>query len=244
MKNYARFISIFIALSVILFLPSIGSTNLVDFFIISDLTANSAVINPAVLPVGFGLTYWSLFLLNRLVYLPISTGFISLVSAVSLVLVGISLTIICWKIAKMPFHNRAFELATAMLLMLFGLFLSYRVVEEQWFVWALPFLIIVSVGGRIRWAFYWVASLIALLYSILNCPLPFFFLPLAPWMTSSLLRIVNETLTVEPLRIMLLGVLGCVFSYLIFLVLSNLMKKQTVVDESSRSELEQKPKEP
>ncbi len=209
LKNYASFVSIFIATSVILFLPSIGSAgNLVNFFIINGGTANSAVINPVVVPVGFGLTYWSLYLLNRLVYLPINAGFVSFASAGSIVFVVISLTVVCWKIGKMTFRNRTFELATAMLLIIFGLFLSYRAIEEQWFIWALPFLIIASVGGRIKWAFYWVASLIALLYSILNCPLPFFFLPLAPWMTSNLLGIVNETLTVEPLRIVILGNIG------------------------------------
>jgi hypothetical protein len=76
------------------------------------------------------------------------------------------------------------------------------------------------VGGRVKVAFYWGASIAALLYAVLNCPLPFFFLPLAPWYTNTLLAMVYAVWTVFSVLIVLLAILGCVFSILlIFIVL-------------------------
>ena len=88
-----------------------------------------------------------------------------------------------------------------MLLPVLALFLSYRIICEQFFVWALPFLVILCVGGRVKRAFYWGASIVTLLYAVLNCPLPFFFLPLAPWIGNSLLGMVYAFWAAEPVRI-------------------------------------------
>ena len=106
-----------------------------------------------------------------------------------------------------------------MLLPIIALFLSYRIICEQWFVWLLPFLIILYVGGRIKRSLFWGASAVALLYSVLNCPFPFFFLPLAPWYANSLLTIVYAIWAVEPVRIITLAILGFVFSILLILIL-------------------------
>jgi hypothetical protein len=143
--------------------------------------------------------------------------FLSIV--VSGVLVVFSLTLTYWKISKWTFQKPFFDLAAAMLLCVLALFVSYRIICEQWFVWALPFLSIMCIGGRVTGAFYWGASLIALLYSVLNCPLPFFLLPLSPWIANTLLGMVYFSWTFELIRIVLLAILGCLFSALMIIVI-------------------------
>lgn len=220
-RDFMRFFSVFLATSILLFLPYISQAMsfFTGFFVPNSADVTAAVTNPIVAPVGFGLTYWSLYLLNRLVNVPISAGFVSLMSVASVALAIVSLTLTYWKTSRLPFQKPSFDLVTAMLACVLALFLSYRIICEQWFVWALPFLIILCVRGRVKGAFYWGASFIALVYSVLNCPLPFFFLPLAPWITNTLLQTVYAMWGVEPLRIVLLAILGCLFSCVMLLVL-------------------------
>ena len=174
----------------------------------------------------FGLSYWALYMLNRLLNLPVTAGFISFVSTASIVLVAVGLGLVYWKTSKMTFQKPAYDLAFVMLLPVAALFLSYRIICEQFFVWAIPFLVILCVGGRVKEAFYWAASIVALLYAVLNCPLPFFFLPLAPRYTNILLDMVHAIWAVEPIRIVSLAVLGCVFSILLVFIIVQLSKKQ------------------
>jgi len=75
------------------------------------------------------------------------------------------------------------------------------------------------VGGRTEEAFCWSTSLISLLYSVLNCPLPFFILPLASWIADNLLGMVYFIWAIEPIRIVLLAIMGCLFSFLMLKVL-------------------------
>jgi pilus assembly protein TadC len=79
--------------------------------------------------------------------------------------------------------------------------------------------------GKVRRAFYWGASLTALFYAFLNCPLPFFFLPMAPWMGNSLVSSVNFLLGIDQVRISLLAILGCGFSLFLFLIFAGVNKR-------------------
>jgi hypothetical protein len=220
-KSCIMFYSVFLAASTMLFLPYIGAafSFATGFFVPNPTLIANAVANPIVEPVGFGLTYWSLYLLNRLLNIPIDAGFVSFASFTSEVLAVVFLCFAFWKTSKLPFQKPFFDLSAAMLACVLALFLSYRIICEQWFVWALPFLTILCVGGRTKTAFYWGSSLTALVYSVLNCPLPFFFLPLAPWAANSLLEMVYYIWAIEPLRIVLLALLGCLFSLIIVVIL-------------------------
>lgn len=226
LKNGAKFYSVFALSSVLLFLPYLGAAVnfFTSFFVVSSANITATVVNPVVEPLGFGLTYWSLYLLNRLFNLPVSAGFVSIMSVLSAVMATVFLIVVYWKTSKLTFQKPAFDLGAAMLFSVLALFLSYRIICEQWFVWALPFLIILCVGGRVKEGFYWGASLVALLYSVLNCPLPFFFLPLAPRFGNDLLYVVYTIWTVEPIRIVLLAILGCAFSAIILLAMLKLNK--------------------
>jgi hypothetical protein len=206
-KNCLKFFSVFTAATVLLFLPYFGKiTSFFAGFFVSNPAASGAVANQVTNPVAFGLSYWSLYQLNRLLNLPVTAEFVSFASIASIVLVAVALVV--------------------MLLPVLAFFLSYRIICEQFFVWAIPFLVILCVGGRVKEAFYWAASIVALLYAVLNCPLPFFFLPLAPRYTNILLGMVHAIWAVEPLRIVTLAVLGCVFSILLVFIIVQLSKTQ------------------
>ena len=221
LKNGVKFCSVFLAASLVLFLPYIGRAMgfFIGFFVPNPSGIATTVANPVVEPIGFGLTCWSLYLLNRLVNIPVSAEFVFLSFVVSGMLVVFSLTLTYWRISKLTFQKPFFDMVTAMLLCVLALFLSYRIICEQWFVWALPFLSIMCVGGSVKGTLYWGASFIALLYSVLNCPLPFFLLPLSPWIAHTLLGMVYFSWTFESIRIVLLAILGCLFSALMIIVI-------------------------
>ena len=215
-KNCLAFFSVFIAVSLLLFLPYLGQiTSFFGGYFLPSPAASDAITDPVVNPLGFGLTYWSVYLLNRLINIPVSSEFFSFATLLSVLMVVVSLLLVFWKTRKLAINKPTYDLALMMLLPLIALFLSYRIICEQWFVWLLPFLVILYVGGRVKRSLFWGASAVALLYSVLNCPLPFFFLPLAPWYSNSLLTMVNAIWTVEPVRIITLAVLGCIFSVIL-----------------------------
>jgi Gpi18-like mannosyltransferase len=222
-KNLAKFYFVFIASLMLFVFPFIDeAANFFGFlFVPSQVVVVGFASNPVTNPVAFGLTYWSVFLLNRTVSSPQIGAFVFLVSGFLLVISG---TLAFKKINKMTFLNCEFDLVTSMLFCVIALFLSFRLVLEPWFVWALPFLIILCVGGKVRRVFYWGASLTALFYAFLNCPLPFFFLPMAPWIGNSLVSSVNFLLGIDSIRIFLLAILGCIFSILLFLILVGVNK--------------------
>ena len=70
------------------------------------------------------------------------------------------------KIVKMSFKKPEFDIITSMLFLVLALFLSLRSVLEQWFVWAIPFLIILCVVGKVKGRLFWGASILALLYAL------------------------------------------------------------------------------
>jgi hypothetical protein len=221
LRNCLEFFSAFSASSVILFIPYlvVAATFFSNYFLANPNPSSSDLF---VNPLGFGLTYWSLYLLNRLFTLPVNSELITFASVGSIIFVASSLVLAYWKASKLTFTKQAFDLALAMVLPILVLFLSYRIIPEQWFVWALPFLIILIAGGHVKEIFYWGASFVALLYAVLNCPLPFFFLPLAPWHTNTLLGIVYAFWEIEIQRIVLLAILGVVFSVLMLAILFRL----------------------
>jgi hypothetical protein len=222
-KNSFKYFIVFLATSALLFLPYFG---IISSFFSSYFMANpaSSALDSVTNPLGFGLTYWSLYSLNRLVNLPISAELVTIVSVGSIMLVFVSLMLVYWRISKITFNKQAFDLALVMVLPVLAMLLSYRIIPEQWFIWALPFLIVLYVGRQVKGIYFWGASFIALLYAILNCPLPFFFLPLAPWHTNTLLGMVHAFWGIDFHRILLLAILGLTFSITIILILLRLLR--------------------
>jgi len=218
-NSLLKFLGSFFGCSTLIFLPYIDRSIsfFSDFFLFS-----AAAIDPVVEPLGFGLSYWSLFLLNRLFNLTIAVDFVSIMAIFSVLLVAVFVSVAYWRISKFSFKKPAFDLNLAFLVSICAIFLSYRVVCEQFFVWVIPMLIILYVSGKVRGLAYWSISLIAVVYCLLNLPAPFFFLPLAPWIGDSLLSMVYAIWPLESLRIFFLAILGCLFSVILFYMLSRL----------------------
>ncbi len=225
-KVLLKFILIFSAVSLLLFLPYLG---LITNFFTSYFTPNptSSTTDPVVNPTGFGLTYWSLSLLDRLFNLQVSSILVSITQVAVIAIVIASLALVYWRTTKYTFDKPTLDLAVVMLFPILSLFFTYRIIPEQWFIWALPFMIILYTEGLVKQAFYWGTSLVALLYVFLNTPLPFFFLPLEPWHKNTLLAMVSFFLSNEPLRIVLLATLGVIFSGLLILIFLKIIRTQS-----------------
>jgi hypothetical protein len=218
------FFGVFLAASLLLFLPYLGAASsfLSDFFMLSGGGAACSVTPLG--PYSFGLTYWSL----SWGLLGASTHAASLVSTVSLILLVTSMLLVYWHANKTQFTQPLLSLSLVLFFCVAAFFLSYRIVSEQWIVWILPFLIVLCTLGRVKSVFYWGLSALALGYALLNCPLPFFFLPLSPWISDALVGMVHFVWWIEPLRVGCLAVLGVVFSVSLLFVVFRLSKAESI----------------
>jgi hypothetical protein len=93
-------------------------------------------------------------------------------------------------------------------------------------VWAVPFLVILCVAGYIRRGVFWWLSTFALVYAVLNCPLPFFFLPLSPLLSDSLVGMVQFVWLLDFLRAEVLVLVAIGFSLLLGLSAWRLHKQK------------------
>jgi GPI mannosyltransferase 1 subunit M len=228
-KTYLTFLAVLTISTLLIFLPyiSIITSFFSDYFLPTTVTQTSGFATDQINnPLGFGLTYWSLFLLNRFFNFAISSIMYSIGSIFTILFFLCSLLFAYWKSAKVSFNNHAFDLVLIMFLPLAILFLTYRIICEQFFVWLVPFIIILVIKGSVKPAFFWSLSVIALLYATLNCPFPFFFLPLAPLGTNTLLGLANFMLSNEPLRISLLALLGSAFSIVLLFIIRTALRKK------------------
>ena len=211
-QSFARFFGVFFGASLLLFLPYLGSmVNFVaDFFLLSGGNGVDTIVPLG--PYSFGLTYWSLTQ-----YLGLTGDWVLFVSVVSLVLVCVTVLLMYWRSSKFSFNVPALDLSVVMLFCVAALLLSYRIVCEQWLVWLMPFFVVLCAVGRLRRGLFWGVSLVGLLYAVLNCPLPFFFLSLAPWIQNSLVGMVYFVWWFDSLWFVVLAVLAVVFSLLLLI---------------------------
>jgi hypothetical protein len=225
LRSGLRFFGVFAVAMGVLVFPYI---HLLPGFIAGFLVPNSAgvaaaVADPIANPIGFGLSYWSVYLLNRFASISLTTDLVYALSIFSTVLVLASLLFVYWKTSKLTFKKPVFDLTLAMLLSVTALFLSLRFVCEQWLIWALPSLIFLCIAGRVKTSIYWAISLIAFIFAMLNCLLPFFFLPLGPWLSVNLLPLTVWLMSVWEQRIVVLAVLSFLFSTLLLILFVDLL---------------------
>jgi hypothetical protein len=222
----SRYFIIFCLTSLILIIPSIGaSSDLISIFVYPTQNQAAAIVgNPVNQPLGAGLSYWSLLLLNRFTNLSINVGLVNLLSLFSISAMALLLLFVYWKTSRGLFLSSPYGLISTLLLALTAIFLSYRFVFEQWFIWAIPFFVILCINGTIKLRFYWGITGIALIYSILNCPLPVFFLPTYPYTRDILVSAQSWILSIDQFRIVLLSILGCAFSGLLLINFYHLIK--------------------
>jgi hypothetical protein len=213
-KSIREFYAVIVAST--LFLVVFFSGGLVNFFATWLVPNAQFTSNLFVNPVAFGLTWWSLPALFQLTNTPIG---LPLTFGVSAVLVISAMMLSGWRVRKMTFKKPETDMLVAMLFCMITLFLSFRLVLEQWIIAILPLTVLLSVMGMARKRVYWGISGVALLYSVLNCPLPFFFLPLYSSIGDQLVKMVYAIWMIESVRIVLLAGLGAAFSVLVLLAL-------------------------
>lgn len=213
-KNIARFLSVFSVSSLLLFVPYL---NYIANFFVGSFGANSGVAaGSGGTPIS--LSYWSVASLNLLLNIPVNNVAIQVASTLSTVLVVVFIGLSYWKTSKFTFQKPIFDLFAAFLLSLLALFLSYRMVLEQWILWVLPFIVFFSAIGKVKSSLFWAVSFVAFVFAAFNCLLPLFFLPLAPWVGDVLLPMITWMISVWQQRIIFLAVLSIMFSSLLLML--------------------------
>jgi len=176
---------------------------------------------------GWGLTYWSFLLV-------IEVSKTATILASTLLMV-VAFTVVLAKSAKLSYRDGILDLTIAELSCIIAIYVSYRVINEQYFVWALPYIVLLVVHRRLSPKFRIAPSLIALLYSVTNLALPFFFLPIYPWAGGILYESII-LLNVDPrsagefrphpsIGSITLAILGSVFSILMLSMLKQILFK-------------------
>jgi Gpi18-like mannosyltransferase len=166
-----RYVAVFAASALVLFLPTIPIAANFSHSLLSEA--------PEVGRVGFGLTFWSILLA-----VPVDQNIVVIISNL-IVIAMLALTYL--KASKSNFKDGVQSLAEFQLCCVLSIFIGFRFVAEQFFVWALPYLAFLSRGGRVKLLELKGLVIIGLSYAVVNLLLPFFFLPTSPWIGGGLL---------------------------------------------------------
>jgi len=188
----ARFYLVFVGATAVLFFPAL--------YLVTVFSSDLWIMTISGV-VGEGLTYWSFALM-----LPMD---IKLATLSSIAIGIILLASVCWKTCRLSFSSPFFELAAAQLALILVIYLSYRIILPQFFVWSLPFIIVLLAEGRVEELIYRASSLLALIYSLTACILPLFMLPMTPWIGGAL---VQSMRILQPFRVRADGLSGTVFT--------------------------------
>ncbi|MDG6925605.1 MAG: hypothetical protein JRN09_03535 [Nitrososphaerota archaeon] len=131
-----------------------------------------------------GLSFWSaITLFFAIPYL----------STISSLLVVASLTgIYYWMVRKNSVD--LFSLAAYFGLALIPLLLFFRFVGENYVVWIIPFVSILAIQTKRAKILLWSLSLVAFISSITDALLPYYMLPLAPWIGKYLVGLLSLTI--------------------------------------------------
>ncbi|MGH2639724.1 MAG: hypothetical protein ACRDF4_10685, partial [Rhabdochlamydiaceae bacterium] len=161
--------------SLILFSPSMESV-LTGFVNVATSTSTTGLHYS-------GLSFWTALTL-------FSSNFNQTI--ISSLMIAVSLTIFyfwMWKRREIEhdlFHSTLIFCLPILLLLLF-----YGFIGENFFMWVLPFLTILSLRSFWIRSVYWILSLIVLISSMTDSLLPYYMLPISPWIGTWLVHIVN-----------------------------------------------------
>jgi len=234
-RSHARHICIqyaatFTLASLVIFLPA---ARWVPHFVRLFLYASEYPGVPV--SVGRGLTYWSF----ALAYEVDATA----ASVVSMLLVFISVAMVYAMASKTSSAESTLWLMPVCLSSLATVFLTYRVINEQYFVWIVPLLAVLVARKHVSRVFFYALTIVAMAYSLANCVAPFCMLPLSAWIPDFLVLLLRM---VQPWRIrtsepsdprylpapvfgsLLLAALGTSFSILLAVLVWRLLFKQRV----------------
>jgi Gpi18-like mannosyltransferase len=177
-RKWLSFIGTFIAVCILVDAPRLWFFGKFLFLDIPDVSTGFPTPPPFLGLFGFGLTYWSISLL-----IPLNRMFSTILTR-ALTVIFVIVTFITNE--KSKFNESYFDLVASVLSWVVAIYLSYSIICEQYFVWALPFFVIVCIEGRIKKWLYGASSIIALAYTQKNFPL--YLLPAYPWIGDTLVR--------------------------------------------------------
>lgn len=178
--------------SIILFLP------------LADRIVQGAV--PVIVgPVQPGLTYSGVSFWSSLtLFVPLQG-----LGTISLALIAVSLVGIYYLMQRTCSFN-LYSLATYFGLSIIPLLLLFRFVAENYFVWLMPFASIFALKSARSKTIVWILSFVVFLSSITDSLLPYYMLPMAPWIGRYL---VNALSFAAPYRVASSGAITTAFSW-------------------------------
>ncbi|MGI0069101.1 MAG: hypothetical protein ACREAN_02470, partial [Nitrosopumilaceae archaeon] len=194
-------IAVFAAATLLIFSPFLSQAVYHNVGILNPTGGNPAQ-DPSL---TYGLTYWSVAPLT-----PISSALVTAASLVSLTTLGLVLSAIA--ILRLRPNQESllfFEFAFISVI-----FFSFPRINEQWFVWLLPFLILVARRPKQRSLVLFI-SILALAYSLVNAMVVSFFIPMYPYLQEGLLNAAKSVMFLSFFRLFAMAALGLVFSVLL-----------------------------
>ena len=109
----------------------------------------------------------------------------------SSVLAVVSLSIYVWIWERRSDSNDFFFIISTFTLPIISLLLFYKIVGENFFIWILPFISIIAVRDVSSKRLYWILSAVALVSSMASSLLPYYMLPMSPWIGGWLVSILH-----------------------------------------------------
>jgi hypothetical protein len=155
--------------------------------------------------VAYGLTYWSIAPLAH-----ISADMAGNLSFLLFIALGILTTLLS---AILMIRNTDFQtFLYSQVLTTSTIFFSYLTVNEQWFVWLLPPIVLLAASKWIRMRSVLILSVLALIYSWSNSLFAAFFLPTSLYDPNIVESIYFITSHLIPFRLVLMASIGLIFS--------------------------------
>jgi hypothetical protein len=186
--------------STILFLPWALSGFFTEYYGV-HVSAPPPAENPAE---TFGLTYWSFA-----PFTSISGTDAHIISLFTLAALTVAMVAL---IARKLTFGGVRELFLWELVAISVIFLSWTTVDEQWFVWLLPFLVLLFAGKVIDFSKLISLSLLSLGYSFVNSQFVAFFAQLYIYNPNGFLTFARDVVTFAAVRLPLMAILGVAFS--------------------------------
>jgi Gpi18-like mannosyltransferase len=188
--------------------------------------SNSSVSsNPSTQPaLAYGLTYWSIAPLTV-----ISGAMIQDLSILLFLGMGIATTTISVLLLR---KNQDIQVLLFSQIITIGtIFLSYPRVNEQWFAWLLPSLVLLGAGNWIKERYVILISLVAMIYSWINSLFAAFFIPIAFYDEDFIRALYGLTSVLIPYRLEIMAACGLIFSAMLLWIFVDLGKRVGLVSE-------------
>jgi hypothetical protein len=109
----------------------------------------------------------------------------------SAILAAALLAIYAWIWIKRSQSNDFLFVIGAFVFPIISILLFYRSVGENFFIWILPFLSIIAVRDFLSRRLYWILSAVALISSVTDSLLPYYMLPMSPWIGGWLVGVLH-----------------------------------------------------